>query len=245
MKRKLVKVPQNNPNKGFYYGFDITNEPSVIENLSGPAQGLSRVSLRTTHRESRDADNNLIYIVEADYSLASYVYILDPGGSLQYDDENGVATFSSKGIQYRIRAIQPEDTEYWGFLQEWKSREEEDDYSKTECPEATKNPKVNLSKTKKAIQIARYGPLLVDEDNESFWKSKAEFWNISVDEAKTRLCKDCSLFDSSDSIKKCIDDNSKDLQNALEDLDETKIGFCKNLGFICDSQRTCRAWKSK
>lgn len=92
-------------------------EVSVLETLNGQSQGLFRSINRLVNVTIKDENKNDLEVVVA-YSDGKVIqYEVDAGGSLKFDDEEGIAYFSTRGIQYRIRAIQRSDGPLWDSYQ--------------------------------------------------------------------------------------------------------------------------------
>jgi hypothetical protein len=102
------------------------------------------------------------------------------------------------------------------------------------CPRATGDAEFNAANRTKAIDKVGYGPM---KDDDSFWQAKAEAWDVSVDEAKTRRCGNCKVFNQSDEMKSCI------AQGSDKKAADTKgVGYCESLNFMCSASNTCDAW---
>jgi hypothetical protein len=123
------------------------------------------------------------------------------------------------------------------------------DYSvvvKAVCPIATKDVAVNLRNREKAIKTAAYGPLNPEEPNAPFWKTKADRWDVSIEEAKKSRCGNCAVFIQTKEMLDCIDkgltagDASR--QNSWDSIKAGDLGYCESFDFKCASSRTCDAW---
>ena len=110
--RKLVLAPEDSE-KGLM-GRNLLGEPAILECLSGEARGLRRVITRLLNI-NQDGEK---VVAQGFYNTIEYE--IDEGGSLVFDDEEGTAGFSSREVQYKIRAIQESDGSAWAALQEAK-----------------------------------------------------------------------------------------------------------------------------
>jgi hypothetical protein len=116
--------------------------------------------------------------------------------------------------------------------------------SKSECPPATQDIKLNLKNRQKAIDDYGYGPLNPDLPNRKFWMAKVEEWNLdSTDEAKSSLCGNCAAFDQREATLDCIAQGiGSDTGADDPTIDAGDLGYCRFLKFKCASRRTCDAW---
>jgi hypothetical protein len=118
--------------------------------------------------------------------------------------------------------------------------------SKSKCPPATQDIKLNLKNRQKAINEFGYGPLDPGQPNKKFWEEKADEWKLdTVKEAKTALCGNCAAFDISKKTLDCIakgigDDEGS--ENPMDVVDAGELGYCRFLKFKCAAKRTCDAW---
>ena len=103
----------------------VSVEPCIIDVVSGPSKGFSRPSYITTYSLRSGGSGAENKVVEATYPSNTYIYILDKDTDLKFDDEDGVARFSSKNVDYVVRAIQESDSGAWDYLQEWKAEKGE------------------------------------------------------------------------------------------------------------------------
>ena len=92
------------------------------------------------------------------------------------------------------------------------------------------------------IKEYSYGPLNPDDEEGSkpFWEDKAEFWNTTVEHAKSSRCSNCGAFDQKkstiDKITKAIGEEGKTIAK------EANFGFCEFFWFKCAGARVCDAW---
>lgn len=114
------------------------------------------------------------------------------------------------------------------------------------CPPATLDIAINLKNRKRAIAVARYGPLNPKEPNEDFWADKAKSWSIKPEEAKKSLCGNCVFFVITTKMKNCIatgiESGGSGEQDAWDAIDAAELGFCEAFDFKCAASRTCDAW---
>jgi hypothetical protein len=129
---------------------------------------------------------------------------------------------------------------------EWKDMQAQGvaEGSKSECPPATQDIKLNLKNRQKAIDEYGYGPLNPDMPNRKFWMAKVDEWNLdSTDEAKSSLCGNCAAFDQRRDTLDCIAQGiGSDTGADDPTIDAGDLGYCRFLKFKCASRRTCDAW---
>jgi len=110
------------------------------------------------------------------------------------------------------------------------------------CPTATQNITVNLKNRGKAIDSAEYGPENPALPNTGFWKDKADEWEVSIKDAKTSRCGNCSAFNQDESMLKCIAQGIGDEGDPWAMIDAGDLGYCEIFDFKCAASRTCDAW---
>lgn len=108
------------------------------------------------------------------------------------------------------------------------------------CPEPTQDTDLNIANQKKAMDKVGYGPENPSGEDDKFWESKADEWNLSIDEAKSRRCGNCAVFNQSSDMMGCITKGMGD--SVTKSVENKEIGYCESLNFICSSKRTCDAW---
>jgi hypothetical protein len=110
------------------------------------------------------------------------------------------------------------------------------------CPPATTDIALNLKNRKKAIDVAKYGPLNPNEPNEEYWEQKAEeFHSGDIQSAKKALCGNCVFFDITKSVLSCIEKGIGG-PYAFDIIEAGQIGYCEAFDFKCAAERTCDAW---
>jgi hypothetical protein len=122
--------------------------------------------------------------------------------------------------------------------------EEEDEYVTTgdgdSCPVATQDIPTNLANRKHAIDRAGYGPANPENPGD-FWEQKAKAWQATVDEARSMVCGNCSLFNTTTKVRSCITQGIGGMDAAAVER-EGEFGFCEAFDFKCSAKRTCAAW---
>lgn len=116
--------------------------------------------------------------------------------------------------------------------------------AKTGCPIATQNLTVNLENRQKAIEKYHYGPANPDKPG-SYWKDAAKQWKIDEATAKTMKCANCSAFDITDRIYKCMERGIQGKEkniDAMPTIETADLGYCNFLHFKCAGSRSCAAW---
>ena len=103
------------------------------------------------------------------------------------------------------------------------------------CPAATQNLELNTKNRDASIKAEhiQYGPLNVDEPG-NYWKGIADHWNTSEEAAKKSLCGNCTAFDISPRMDKCMPGPTSDKDG--------RLGYCWMHHFKCHSARSCRTW---
>jgi len=112
------------------------------------------------------------------------------------------------------------------------------------CPTATHNIDVNLKNRQKAIDDYHYGPANPNKA-ENYWSSSAKIFNVTTATAKTMLCGNCSAFDVSDSMRKCMSNGIKGGESSVDanaTINLADLGYCNFLHFKCAGSRSCKAW---
>ena len=118
------------------------------------------------------------------------------------------------------------------------------------CPRATKSVKLNTLNRQKCIEDYQYGPPNPALPNEQYWYDYAKKWlkgkeptANEIEQFKTMRCWNCSAFDISPRMMKClppVDENDNyDLQGLSTN---TVFGYCWMHHFKCRSERTCYTW---
>jgi hypothetical protein len=119
-----------------------------------------------------------------------------------------------------------------------------DEMTKDGCPLATHDLTMNLKNRGKAIDKAMYGPMNPNEPNEDYWRKMGSKWDTSPEEAKTMRCGNCSAFNKTSAMIKCIEDGLAPdrMKDAMEVVEAGDLGFCEVFDFKCAAKRTCAAW---
>lgn len=120
--------------------------------------------------------------------------------------------------------------------------EEGDEGGEMSCPTSTQDITINLKNRGKAIDSANYGPENPDLPNIPFWQSKADEWEVSVEDAKMSRCGNCAAFNQEESMLDCIAKGIGDEGDAEEFVDNADLGYCEIFDFKCAASRTCDAW---
>lgn len=101
-------------------------------------------------------------------------------------------------------------------------------FNKSSCPLPTQDDLLNSKNRQNAKDNFTYGPL--NENPVSFWNRLAKKWKVSVPKARTRRCGNCTAFDISPGMKKCMNTTSN------------KVGYCWMHKFKCSAARSCATW---
>jgi len=110
------------------------------------------------------------------------------------------------------------------------------------CPIATQDLDVNVKNRQNAIDNYHYGPANPDKPGD-YWKVSAKQWGISEQTAKTMQCANCSAFNITDAMYKCIEDGmGKEAFEAEKTRESADLGYCNLLHFKCAGTRSCELW---
>lgn len=98
-----------------------------------------------------------------------------------------------------------------------------------------------LAKMKKDWHLGPEKTSVMPDDNNLYWMSIAEVWDVPEEEARRRFCANCEYFDNTTEALK--DMESVPLNKY--DKDGGGRGYCVKFDFICHNLRTCQAWEPK
>ena len=112
----------------------------------------------------------------------------------------------------------------------------------SQCPAPTQNITLNLKNRAKAITTAKYGPENPNLPNNAYWKSLADEWDVSVEDAKKCRCGNCAAFNVSDKMKECIANGIGNEADPWGTIELADLGYCQIFDFKCAANRSCRAW---
>ena len=112
----------------------------------------------------------------------------------------------------------------------------------SQCPAPTQNITLNLKNRAKAITTAKYGPENPNLPNNAYWKSLADEWDVSVEDAKKCRCGNCAAFNVSDKMKECIANGIGNEADPWGTIELADLGYCQIFDFKCAGSRVCRAW---
>jgi len=104
------------------------------------------------------------------------------------------------------------------------------------CPKATQDIALNTKNRNLCIRDYMYGPLNLSDT--AYWVKIANFWNTTPQVAMNSRCANCSAFDISPRMLKCM---PGPLSEPIEDA-EGHLGYCWMHHFKCHSARTCETW---
>lgn len=116
--------------------------------------------------------------------------------------------------------------------------------SKTDkkCPLPTQDVTLNLKNRAKAITAAAYGPENPDLPNTTYWKKKADTWDVTIADAKQSRCGNCAVFNVQEEIKECIAKGIGMEADPWGTIELADLGYCEIFDFKCAASRTCDAW---
>ena len=106
------------------------------------------------------------------------------------------------------------------------------------CPAPTQDLELNTKNRNAAIEedYIQYGPLNLADDG--YWKRAAKHWRTTEEVAKQSRCGNCTAFDISPRMLKCMPGPTSE---PIEDR-EGYLGYCYMHHFKCHSARTCYTW---
>ena len=112
-------------------------------------------------------------------------------------------------------------------------------YKLAGCPPATRDVSINLENRQKAIDVAMYGPMDV-ENPDNYWKDIASEWGVDEETAKGKVCNNCAAFNITSAMLECIKQGigDADAQDVIELAD---LGYCEVFHFKCNGNRSCSA----
>ncbi|MDD2267640.1 hypothetical protein [Sulfuricurvum sp.] len=79
------------------------------------------------------------------------------------------------------------------------------------------------------------------KDNKAYWDKIAQFWKVSPEAARCRLCANCEYYDNTESMMLQMDT----IPLNKYDMDGGGRGYCCKFDFICHNLRTCSAQEPK
>lgn len=89
------------------------------------------------------------------------------------------------------------------------------------------------------VETQMLGPVKTGQTNSDYWRSLANVWRISPDQAKRNLCANCEYFDDQPETLEAMEVVPQD----EFDKDGGGRGYCHKFEFICHNLRTCKAWE--
>jgi hypothetical protein len=95
-------------------------------------------------------------------------------------------------------------------------------------------------KTRTTLMVTQMlGPKKTAEANGEYWRSLANVWRTSPDQAKRQLCSNCEYFDDQPDTIEAMDVVPQD----EFDKDGGGRGYCHKFEFICHNLRVCKSWE--
>lgn len=98
----------------------------------------------------------------------------------------------------------------------------------------------NKANRDNVIEYWCFGPEETTSDNVEFWRKMGKVWDINENDARRRLCSNCTHFDNSPDTLEMLEQIEEDDYDA----DGSGRGYCMKFEFICHNLRVCQAWKS-
>jgi len=112
-------------------------------------------------------------------------------------------------------------------------------YKMAGCPPATRDVSINLQNRQKAIDVAMYGPMDIENPG-SYWKDIASEWGVDEQTAKGKVCNNCAAFNVTSAMLSCIEQGINDA-DALDVIELADLGYCEIFHFKCNGNRSCSA----
>jgi hypothetical protein len=84
----------------------IVNPPAILEFMSGDNKGMTRAVYKVTDSKDYGLPARKLSVVSTESSGAYYI---EDDKDIEYDWKAGEIRFSSNGVDYRIRAVQPNE----------------------------------------------------------------------------------------------------------------------------------------
>lgn len=86
-------------------GDSYISEPAVIE-----AKNYRRLVFAIVPKEYKGNDGKVVEVLDIHFDSRAIEYFLDKKHpAVDFDEKSGIATFTSNGVQYKIRALQEDD----------------------------------------------------------------------------------------------------------------------------------------
>lgn len=105
------------------------------------------------------------------------------------------------------------------------------------------SPDTLIANTENAIANWNLGPEVVDQPNDPYWTKAAKIFNVSVAEAKRRLCVNCEYYDNT--VERLAEMEKVPLNRFDIYNSQAHRGYCHKLHIICHTTRSCQAWEEK
>lgn len=109
-------------------------------------------------------------------------------------------------------------------------------------PAATQDISVNIRNRQECIDVADYGPMNPENENNDFWLKKAEMFKTTVEEAKTATCSNCAAFVQTQEMIDAMANGLGGEPMAYAIVKLANLGYCDIFEFKCAGARTCNAW---
>ena len=113
------------------------------------------------------------------------------------------------------------------------------------CPLPLQNNALNIKNHKKTIKLHGLGPADPRQPNNAFWKDKAERWDMTEGDARSRLCANCEHYIQTSDILNCIEEGqAKNFKTSmvdpsLVDIESQPQAYCSLYEITCSPLRTC------
>ena len=82
---------------------------------------------------------------------------------------------------------------------------------------------------------------VMPDDNNLFWMSIADIWDVEEEQARRMLCANCEYFNNTVEAMK----DMEAVPINKYDKDGGGRGYCEKFDFICHNLRVCQAWEPK
>jgi len=125
-----------------------------------------------------------------------------------------------------------------------------------QCPDATRNPALNVANRDNAASKHFYGPEDPSRPSVAFWARLAKTWASKlpgtfpgglrdIQAAMESRCDNCGHFDVSPTMQRCLKGaGSLDAYDRIASSQGARFGYCWKLHFRAATDRTCLLWKT-
>ena len=104
--------------------------------------------------------------------------------------------------------------------------------------------KESIANTENAIKNWNLGPMEMDNPSPAYWNKMGTVFGISPDEARTRICANCSYYNNTpETLAEMRDKYPLNKYDVY--FSPYHRGYCEKLHFACHTTRSCQAHEPK